>query len=203
MELLNTKQRLILAEKGHTLLKQKRDALVLEFFAIIKQAQNLRSELDFKVVKAYKALAIAEAFHGKNHIEALALSAFATPEISVQAKNIMGVKIPIIKSAGSTRNEKIGYALEGSSAKLDEAVIEFQEVVDLIIKIAETEAAIKRLLREIEKTNRRVNALEYNIQPDLRKTIKDIAQHLSMLESELFFGLKVTKRRLQKKAEAA
>ncbi|NUN11506.1 V-type ATP synthase subunit D [Candidatus Micrarchaeota archaeon] len=203
MELLNTKQRLKLAEKGHALLKQKRDALVLEFFAVVKQAKNLRNELNAKVIEANKALAIAEAFHGKTYLETLALSAFATPELAVQSKNIMGVRIPLIKIDETIQSKELAFAIEGSSAKLDDAILRFQEATDLVLKIAETEAAIKRLLQEIEKTNRRVNALEYNIQPDLKKTIKDITQHLALLEGELFFALKVTKKRLQKKAEAS
>ncbi|MFH1779775.1 MAG: V-type ATP synthase subunit D [Candidatus Micrarchaeota archaeon] len=203
MELLNTKQKLVLAEKGHSLLKQKRDALVLEFFSVIKQARNLREELDNKVVSACKSLAIAEAFHGKDYLETLALSSFESPALSIESKNIMGVKIPVVSSeARVIKPGELCYALEGSSAKLDDAIERFQKVVDLILKIAETESAIKRLLREIEKTNRRVNALEFNIQPEMKQTIKSITQHLALLESELFFALKVTKKRLQRKAEA-
>ena len=95
-----------------------------------------------------------------------------------------------------------GYPIVGSSAKFDDAVSDFELSLEYSIKLAETEAALLRLLKEIEKTNRRVNALEYNIQPDLRQTIKDISQHLALLEGELFFALKITKKRLAKKKEA-
>jgi V/A-type H+/Na+-transporting ATPase subunit D len=203
MELLNSKQKLLLAEKGHKLLKQKRDALVLEFFAIIKQAADLRGQVDAQVIKSYKSLAVAEAFHGPEFLEAASLSAHVVPEIEVSTKNIMGVKIPTIKGVAIERNLiDRGYSIRGSSAKFDEAVTDFEQSMNLIIKLAETESALKRLLKEIEKTNRRVNALEFNIQPDLKQSIRAIQDHLNRLESELFFSLKVTKRRLQRAKDA-
>ena len=203
MELLNAKQKLALAQKGHEILKQKRDALILEFFAVIKQAQDLRSQLDEQVITSYKSLAIAEAFHGTTFLQTAALASHRVPEIDVFTKNVMGVKIPGIKGSFIHRSlSERGYPVIGSSAKFDEAVGDFELSLEYIIRLAETDAAIKRLLREIEKTNRRVNALEFVVQPDLRGTIKDVTQHLAMLESELFFALKVTKRRLAKKAAA-
>lgn len=200
MELLNTKQKVILAEKGHRILKQKRDALVLEFFNIVKKAANLRNQLDNQVMKAHKALAVARAFHGDAFIDAQTLAAVAAPQVAITAKNVMGLKIPAI-SAPEFPKAKV-YSVYGTSAKFDEAVNTFREALRLSLQLAETETALKRLLREIEKTNRRVNALEYNIQPELRGTIKMIAGHLNRLESEQFFALKVTKRRLERAAEA-
>ena len=202
-ELLNTKQRLVLAEKGHKLLKQKRDALVLEFFQVIKKAKDLRSQLDNQIIQAYNSLAVAEVLHSRDFLETVALSSHAVPEVSVSTKNIMGVKIPAIK--GESINRKLlerGYSLSSTSAAFDDCVENFEESVNLIIQLAETESALKRLLAEIEKTNRRVNALEYNIQPGLKETIKEIQGHLNRLEGELFFSLKVTKKRLAKAAEA-
>lgn len=203
MELLNTKQKLALAQKGHTILKQKRDALVLEFFAIIKKAQDLRSQLDTQVLKAYKSLAVAEAFHGATFLQTAALASEKAPHINVYTKNIMGVRIPAIEGEYVHRSlQERGYPIAGSSAKFDEAVSEFELALEYSIRLAQTEAALKRLLHEIEKTNRRVNALEFNIQPDMRQTIKDITQYLALLEAELRFALKVTKRRLEKKKQA-
>ena len=203
MEMLNTKQKLILAEKGHKLLKQKRDALVLEFFKLIKKAKDLRGEVDREVMLAFKSLAVAKAFHGEVFIEANALAAKKVPEIEVRSKNVMGIRIAEIKGVDVHKDLLArGYSLQGSSAKFDAAVEHFENSLNLIIKLAEFESALKRLLKEIEKTNRKVNALEFNIQPALRATIKGIREHLNRLESETFFALKVTKRRL-KKAEAA
>ncbi len=203
MELLNTKQRLKLAEKGHKLLKQKRDALVLEFFSIIKKAKDLRMQVDQQLITSYRALAVAEAMHSRLFLETSTLSAHAAPEVNVSTQNIMGVRIPRIEGVAIERNLlQRGYSLHGSSAAFDEAVDSFEKSLNLIIKLAETESALKKLLKEIEKTNRRVNALEFNIQPAMKATMKEIQGHLNRLEAELFFSLKVTKRRLTKRAEA-
>ena len=201
MELLNTKQKVILAEKGHKILKQKRDALVLEFFNIVKKASDLRTKLDKQTLTAHKALAIARAFHGEAFVETQVLAAVQAPRVAISTKNVMGLKIPAISSPEFPTAKN--YSVYGTSAKFDEAVYTFRECLKLALQLAETETALKRLLVEIEKTNRRVNALEYNVTPNLKATIKMIAAHLSRLESEQFFALKVTKRRLQRAAEQA
>ncbi|MFH1107314.1 MAG: V-type ATP synthase subunit D [Candidatus Micrarchaeota archaeon] len=202
MELLNTKQQLVLAKKGHTILKQKRDALVHEFFNIITKAKDLRKEADTEAALAFRSLAVAKAFHGDLFVETAALASKKVPEIEVTAKNIMGIRIAEIKGVDveKTLLER-GYPLQGSSAKFDAAVEHFEKLLNLVIKLAEFETALKRLLKEIEKTNRKVNALEFNIQPELATTIKEISDHLNRLEAERFFALKVTKKRLSKEAE--
>lgn len=204
MEMLNTKSKLVLASKGHHILKQKRDALVPEFFRLIKKARDLRREADTEMQLAFKSLAIAKAFHGDFFVETASLSSMKVPEINVKARNIMGVKIAEIEGVDVKKDlEGRGYSIQGSSAKFDDAVDHFETALNLIIKLAEFETALRRLLKEIEKTNRKVNALEYNIQPDLQATIKEIAAHLNRLESEAFYALKVTKRKLNKAAEEA
>ncbi len=204
MELLNTKAKLTLATKGHHILKQKRDALVPEFFKLVKKARDLRKQVDLEMQLAFKSLAISKAFHGDTFVETAALASKKVPEINVKARNIMGVKIAEIEGIDVRKDlEGRGYSIQGSSAKFDAAVEHFETALDLIIKLAEFETALRRLLREIEKTNRKVNALEYNIQPDLKQTIKEIAGHLNRLESEAFYGLKVTKKRLAKAEEDA
>jgi len=203
MEMLNTKQRLILASKGHKLLKQKRDALVLEFFQVVKKAKNLRSEVDGELKSSFRSLAIARAFHGDLFVETAALSSKKVPEIEVKPKNIMGVRIAEIRGVDVSKDLlSRGYSLQGSSAKFDEAVEHFEKSLNLIIKLAEFETALKRLLKEIEITNRKVNALEFNVQPRLKATIKSISDHLNRLESERFFALKLTKQRLAQAAAA-
>ncbi|OIO25860.1 hypothetical protein AUJ14_03135 [Candidatus Micrarchaeota archaeon CG1_02_55_22] len=203
MELLNTKSRLVMAQKGHKLLKQKRDALVLAFFNEVKKAKNLRQQVNERVVEAHKLLALARSVHGDLFVEANALSSRNAPNVTVRTKNIMGVQIPEIESVKIERTLlDRGYSVYGSSAQFDDAVQAFEDALNLVVQLAETETALKKLLKEIEKTNRRVNALEFNIQPRFKETIKHIQDHLNRLESERFFALKVTKKRLQKTAEA-
>lgn len=203
MELLDTKQKLQLAEKGYEILKKKRDALILEFFAVVKQAKDLRSQLDAQVAHSFKALALATAFHGKLFLETASLYSREAPGIEVSVKNVMGVRIPTIRSTLVSRSLlDRGYDVRDGSAKFDECVEAFEASLNLAVKLAETESALKRLLKEIEKTNRRVNALEFNVQPELRDAIKEISDHLNRMESERFFALKLTKQRLEKKKEA-
>ena len=203
MELIETKNRLVLATKGHKILQQKRDALVLKFFEIVKKARDLRSELDGQAIAAYSALALAECVHSDANLAVIALTTEEPPEISVSVKNIMGVRIPAI--AGRYVKKQLverGYDYADTSARLDYAIDLFSDVLAKAIEVGETETALKRLLGEIEKTNRRVNALEYRVQPSLRETARAIKLHLNRLESEQFYALKVTKRRLTRKAAA-
>ena len=203
MELINTKNQLALATKGHKILAQKRDALVLKFFEIVKKARDLRTELDAQTVEAYKALAIAECIHSDSNLAVIALTTEEPPEIKVSVKNIMGVRIPAIEGRYVKKGlVERGYDYADTSARLDYAIDLFSDVLAKSIDVAETETALKRLLGEIEKTNRRVNALEYRVQPELRDTARTIKLHLNRLESEQFYALKVTKRRLNRKAEA-
>ena len=203
MELINTRQRLVIAQKGHKLLKQKRDALVVELFQSLKKAKDLRAQVNAEMVEAHKKLAIARSVHGEMFVEANALAARTIPEVDVKTKNIMGVKIPLITAVEVKRSLLgRGYSVLGSSAQFDSAVEAFENALNSVIVLAETETTLKRLLKEIEKTNRRVNALEYNIQPALRAAIRHIQDHLNMLEAERFVALKITKTRLVKSAEA-
>ncbi len=204
MELLNSKQKLALAEKGYDILKKKRDALVIEFFAIVRQAKDLRSQLDAQTFRAYRSLALATAFQGELYLESAALYSHSAPGIEVSVKNVMGVKIPRIKGTSIQRNLlERGYDLRDSTAKFDECVEAFENALNLAIKLAETESGLRRLLKEIERTNRRVNALEFNVQPELRSAIKEISDQLTRLENERFFALKLTKQRLARKRESA
>lgn len=203
MGLIETKHKLALASKGHKILAQKRDALVLKFFEIVKKASDLRTELDRQTVLAYSALALAECIHSDSGLAVIALTTEEPPEINVSVRNIMGVRIPAIEGRYVKKPlEARGYDYADTSARLDYAIDLFSDVLAKAILVAETETALKRLLNEIEKTNRRVNALEFRVQPELRETSRTIKLHLNRLESEQFYALKVTKRRLNRKAEA-
>src|SRR3989344_4459126 len=160
LELIETRNRIRLAENGHKLLKQKRDVLVLEFFKIMKQAQDQRNELNARMKDAFEALAMAQAYHG------------------------------ILEARG--------YSIQGSSAKIDEAAGAFEKSLEIIIKLAETENGLKKLIKEIEKTKRRVNALDYIMIPSLKSTAKYIIMRLEEMEREQFISLKTIKAKLEK-----
>lgn len=199
MELLKVKDRIALAKKGHKLLKQKRDALILEFFKILKKSKDIRSELNFKMKNAYSALAVAKAYHSAFEIEAISLSGAKSMDVDIQVKNVMGVKIPNLTATIERREyPNKGYSIQGTTAMLEQCVEEYEQVLDMALQLAETEIAIKRLITEIEKTKRRVNSLEFIMLPRLEGQKKMIAFKLDELERDGFVSLKVIKRKLEK-----
>ena len=197
LELIETRGRIKLAEKGRKLLTQKRDVLVLEFFKVIKESKDLRNVLNAKMKDAFTALAMARAYHGIVEIENISLSVEKAPDVLVEDKNIMGVHIPKIKipEAGKKTGGR-GYCINAGSAKIDEATDAFQECLAMVVKLAETENAIKRFVKEIEKTKRKVNALDYSLIPQLRKNQAYIVMRLEEMEREQFISLKMIKNRL-------
>jgi len=200
MELLKTKERIVLAAKGHKLLKQKRDALILEFFKILKKAQDLRSELAKKIAEAYKGVAFAGLYHTLYELENVSVSLRKNIDIDMEVKNVMGVKIPYMTYQMETKHflENPLYSISGTSAKIDNAVAKFDEVLAITIKLAETETAIKRLILEIERTKRRVNALEFILIPRFEEQKRMIMFRLDEMERDSFVSLKVIKRRLER-----
>jgi len=201
MELIKLKERIALARKGHKLLKQKRDALILEFFKILKKAQNLRGELAKKIAAASKSLALAQLYHSKPELENVSLAIRRDISLDVEVKNVMGVKIPTIETNIERRDfmRMPSYSIPGTSAKIDQAVGDFDEVLYMVLKLAETETAIKRLIVEIEKTKRRVNALEYVLIPRLEEQKNMISFRLEEMERDSFVSLKSIKRKLAEK----
>lgn len=206
MELIKTKDRIKLAEKGHKLLKQKRDALILEFFKILKKAQDLRGELAKKMQHGYQSLALAETYHNIQEISKVSLDLRKDLDVDVEVRNVMGVKIPNITMPEMEKVHFLDiptYSVAGTSAKIDAAVEDFSDILDMVIRLAETETAMKRLILEIEKTKRRVNALEFVVIPQLQDQQKMITFRLEEMERDSFVSLKTIKRRLDKEKAAA
>ena len=203
MELLNLKRRIKLAKKGHKLLKDKQDALIMEFFTIYDEALQLREELGMKMAEAFKALQAAEIDVGTLRLREIGLSVKPNREVEIRRRNVMGVPVPLIEAESFRRstNER-GYALVSSSAKVDLAAEKFEEVLDLAVRLAEVEETLKRLAKEIEVTKRRVNALEYIIIPRMEATVKFIKQRLDEMERENFFRLKRVKALIEARAQA-
>ena len=202
MELIKSRERIKLAKKGHKLLKQKRDVLIMEFFKILSRAQDLRDELNTQMSTAYRSMAVAQAYHGAAEVEAIAMAIESDPIVSIDVKNVMGLKIPSIHADVSEKPlMERGYSIIGSSAKIDEATASFSSALVMIVKLAETENAIRKLIREIEKTKRRVNALEYVLIPKLEGQASSISFRLQEMERDSFVMLKTIKRKLDRAAE--
>ncbi|VVB69913.1 V-type ATP synthase subunit D [uncultured archaeon] len=198
LELLNTKARLALAVKGHEILKRKRDALVLELFKLLKEGGECRKELNQATKKAYELYFKCIAIHGSTFISTCAMDSKERIHLTSKVKNVMGVKL-IELTATFSKLSLEDYPLNNSSALLDETVEEFENILKLAIKSASIESNAKKLLEEIKKTNRRVNALENLLQPALKSNIKYIVNYLNLLENDRFFTLKLLKKRLQAK----
>lgn len=201
MELLILKRRKNLAEKGHDLLKEKRDALIMEFFDILEDVRKLRNDVNEALKEAYDALAMTKMIMGPLKVEEVASSIPPILELDVSTRNVMGVRVPLLRVEEKSESTLISsYGFTDTSAKLDEAVEKFRNALKAIIRLAETEAAVKRLAEEIEKTKRRVNALKYVIIPRLTNTILFIELHLEEREREDLFRMKRIKSILAAKS---
>ncbi len=200
MELQRLKKRLKLAKKGHKLLKEKRDILIMEFFNILEKARNLREETERKVQEAFKSLILSEAYHGVSFIERISQEVGKLEKISVAYKNIMGVKVPSFKLEDTRRNLlERGYEIYSTSLTVDDTTRKFEEALRYVIKLAEIEKSLFLLAEEIKKTKRRVNILEKRVIPNLELMIKFIQMKLDEMERENFMRLKRIKSIIEKK----
>ena len=169
----------------------------------MSKAKDLRTELNDEMRSAYKALAVAQAYHGVPEVENIAMAVQKAPNVNIEVKNVMGLKISRIDAqVGEHTLMDRGYSIVGSSAKIDEAAAEFEKVLVLVVRLAETENAIRKLIREIEKTKRRVNALEFVLMPRLEGQAKLISFRLQEMERDSFVMLKSIKRKLSAQAES-
>jgi len=198
MELLKLRRRVKLADRGHKLLKEKRDALVSEFMIIIRQYREARSFAEESLRTAFHNLLMAEVLLGSRDIEQISGITLRDIDIDLSIKNIMGVSIPVLKAYDLVRkvNER-GYGFLSTTAKLDDAAKSFEESLLLLINLAEVEESVRRIAEEIEKTKRRVNALEYIVIPRLKATIKHIEMRMEEIERESFMRLKKIKASLE------
>jgi V/A-type H+/Na+-transporting ATPase subunit D len=196
-ELLKVKKQIKLAKSGHSLLKKKRDGLILEFFEILKKAKTLRQELVDEYKIALEKINIARTIEGDLKVKSIAMAIKEIPEIKLTTKNIMGVKVPKIDSQEIKKAlMDRGYGLYNSSA-VDEAAAAYEKVVEKILLAAEVETSMRKLLNEIEKTKRRVNALEFVVMPRLEESSAFIRLRLEEMERENIFRLKRIKAKVQ------
>ena len=190
-ELLQLKKKIKLAKTGNNLLKKKRDGLILEFFNILKAAKNVRKELVASYVAALQKINISRAIDGDLAIKSISLALKSLPVVEVETKNIMGVKVPKI-SFGEVKKSILerGYGITSGTSKIDEAALAYETVVEKVLAAAEIELTLKKLLKEIEKTKRKVNALELLTIPRLEKAAAYIRFRLEEIERENFSRLK-------------
>ena len=201
MELLRLKSRIRLANKGLSLLKRKRAALIVEFFKINRKALDLRKKLKKTMDRSYNSLKVAEMYHGRIALESVAYRATRMKGLSITTRNVMGVKIPEITG----RDEKYRvinqqYALVGLSVKMEDAMDNFAEALRISMDIAEVENTLRKILAEVEKTKRRVNSIENVLIPRLQGQAKYISMRFDEMERENFVTLKTVKAKLSAEA---
>lgn len=199
MELLKLKDREKLAVKGYSLLKEKRNALIMEFFNILERVKGSRENVEEKLKEAFEDLTAAQVVMGDLSVNKAALSVKESIEVDIDSRSIMGVVVPVVDSTTSPERTVVerGYSFVDTSVKLDEAAKKFEESIALIIELGEIEKTIILLAGEIESTKRRVNALEHIIIPRLKNTVKYIEMRLEEMERENFVRLKMIKKSME------
>jgi len=198
MELLKLKDREKLAVKGHSLLKEKRNALIMEFFNILERVKGSREDVEKTLKEAYKDLTAAQIVMGDLAVKKSAMSVKESINIDIDSRSVMGVVVPVVESEMNERTMvERGYGFLDTSVKLDEAASNFEKSIRLIIELGEIEKTIILLAAEIESTKRRVNALENIIIPRIENTVKYIEMRLEEMERENFVRLKMIKKTME------
>jgi V/A-type H+-transporting ATPase subunit D len=193
-ELIQLKRKIRLSERGYNILKMKRDGLILEFFNVLDKAKTCREDLQGKYNKAARMSDLANTVEGSISLKAAAFSVRETPSIVLRPKNVMGVVVPQIEASKVRKGLfERGYGLLATSSVMDETATAYEELVDSIVRSAEIETTMKRLLDEIESTKRRVNALEFKVIPELTAARDFIKMRLDEMEREELFRLKKIK----------
>ncbi len=193
-ELIQLKRRIILSQKGYNILKMKRDGLILEFFNVLDKAKTTREDLQDKYRRAARMSDLANTVEGSIALKAAAFSVKETPSIQLFPKNVMGVVVPKIEATKVRKGIfDRGYGLLATASVTDETATAYEELVDAIVRSAEVETTMKRLLDEIESTKRRVNALEFKVIPELTAARDFIKMRLDEMEREELFRLKKIK----------
>jgi V/A-type H+-transporting ATPase subunit D len=202
MNLLMLKNQAGLARQGVELLKRKRDALVMEFFKIVKQTLQSRQELAKTMSQAYEDLTLTKAIEGENTAKSIAMAGAREIALGDQLKNVWGVKIPEFTAENWTRSPlDRGVSPAALSARMHGCALSFETLTSLLVQIASIEVRLRRLGLEIKKTTRRVNALEQIILPTMTAQIRYIRGVIEQREREDIFRLKKIKLKLQKKKQ--
>lgn len=200
MELLAKKTQIGLAEQGRDLLEQKRTALMREFLREADRVLAGSDALEKSAAEARRALARAEAVAGPEAVRSAAMATRGELALEVQAANVMGVSVPVIEQKRVARSALgRGYALSGTSVTIDEAAAAFEAEVESIIRLAQSELRLTRLAAEIQRTSRRVNALEHILVPRLIAERDFIQMALDEAERADHFRLKRVKQTLERR----
>ncbi len=205
MELTTLKKKLAVARKGHKLLKDKRDEMMRQFLDIVRENKAFRLEVENELASAEKSIMMAKAVMGKSALTAALMLPKNRIRLEVEEKNVMSVAIPKFHLSDPIDKNILSYGFADTSGELDEGLARLGGVFSKLIRLAEQEHAVQLLASEIEKTRRRVNALEHVMIPNYMDTIKYITMKLDENERSNITRLMKVKdmmleERLQKEA---
>lgn len=195
-ELLKLKVKLKTAIRGHKLLKEKRDGLMKNFMAIIREAKSLREKIEQELGQGFFSFIFFSAKMRRSALEESLLVPNKKVRLQAATKNVMGVNVPAFTF--QEEGNFVCYDLATTSTSLDRSLKTFSSALKTMIKLAEIEHSAKLLAAEIEKTRRRVNALEYVFIPDMQETTKYISAKLAEQERGNLITLMKVKEMIEK-----
>ena len=180
MELTRLKNKLITARRGHKLLKDKRDELMRQFLELVRENKELRERVEAGISQSNKNFALARSAMSEEAVRVAFMSPKQEVQLSIDTKNIMSVDIPVFsyETRTSDANDIYSYGFAFTSSDLDDAVKSLSDLLPEMLKLAESEKACQLMAAEIEKTRRRVNALEHVLIPQMEQNIKFITMKL-------------------------
>ncbi len=180
MELTNLKRKLVTARRGHKLLKDKRDELMRIFLEKVRENKELRKQVEEGIRKANTAMSVARCVMSDKSLDVALMLPTQEMYLNVAEKNVMSVMIPEfdVKFRTADKNDIYSYGFAETSGDLDTAVKALSDIMPMMIRLAEVEKSCRLMADEIEKTRRRVNALEHVMIPRYEETIKYITMKL-------------------------
>ena len=180
MELTRLKKKLVTATRGHKLLKDKRDELMRQFLDLVREDMALRKKVEAGIQDANKNFVIARAGMSEEILHTSLMAPKQEVYLEVDKKNVMSVDVPVLeyKTRTADENDIYSYGFAFTSGDLDDAVKSLADILPDMLRLSEVEKACQLMASEIEKTRRRVNALEHVIIPETQKNIKYITMKL-------------------------
>ena len=180
MELTRLKKKLVTAIRGHKLLKDKRDELMRQFLDLVRENKRLREEVEAGIAASNKNFVLARAGMDDEVLNVSMMAPTQEVYLETSTRNVMSVDIPVFeyKTRTPDANNIYSYGYAFTSADLDDAVKSLSDILPDMLRLAECEKSCQLMAAEIEKTRRRVNALEHVMIPDLQKNIKYITMKL-------------------------
>lgn len=201
IESINMKKSLKTAQRGHKLLKDKLDELIKKILELVQKNEQLRKKTDEMLEEAYQNFMLAKAVIGEEYIEEALIIPKQSVSLSLSETSVMSVKIPQFnfQKEDSGNDNKVLYGFAYTTSELDKAIEDFSKVSEYLLELAQNEKAIELISAEIEKTRRRVNAIENVTIPNYIDTIKYIQLKLSEDERASTSRLMKIKEMLLKK----